>query len=107
MALSILPVALLVPALADSIRTLIAKWRARHDLSRAVARSGPEQTRALNALIQADDLPGVVAVLRSYLDELPPQEQVQAEVALSQNSEAGRRSYAQSILASGLLQAGA
>ncbi len=102
MALGILPVAFLVPALAVSVRTLIDKWRARNDLSKAIARSGPAQTSKLQALVEADDLPGVVAIIRGQVGALPPREQVQAEVALSQPSEIGRRVYAQSVLASGL-----
>ena len=91
--------ALLVPALAVSVRTLVHKWRARNDLSLAIARSGPEQTGKLHALVEAHDLPGVVAALRGQLGALPPRERVQAEEALSQPSEIGRRSYAQSVLA--------
>ena len=101
----ILPVAILLPALAVSVRTLVDKWRARNDLSTAIARGGPEQARKLRALVEADDLPGVVAVIRGQLGALPPREQAQAEMALSQPSEIGRRSYAQAVLASGLQHA--
>ena len=105
MALGILPATLLVPALIVSVRTLIDSWRARNDLSKAIAKGGPEQARKLRALVEADDLPGVVAVIRGQLGALPPREQAQAEMALSQPSEIGRRSYAQAVLASGLQHA--
>ena len=105
MALGILPVALLVPALAASVKTLFEKWRARNDLSVAIARSGPEETQQLRAMVEADDLPGVLATIRAHMGELPVSEQKQAEIALSQVSESGRRSYAQSVVAPGLRQA--
>ncbi len=101
--LSYIPVALVLFALAISLRDMVAHFRARSDLMRAVAASSATDKERLFDLLDAGDADGAVAAISPHLAALPPRERKIARSALFQPTQRGRLTYA-GIIASAALR---
>jgi hypothetical protein len=95
--------ALMLFALAISLRDLVVGYRARSDLMRAVARSSSADKERLFSLLDAGDTDGAVSAISPHLAALPPREQKMARAALFQPTQRGRLTYA-GIIASAALR---
>ncbi len=94
------PLILTMIASAVALANLVTHFRARQDLSRAVAGASRDDRTRLLQLLDKGDVQEAVRTVSRFLDALPPRERAAAEDALCQRSRRGQSTYVEIVAAS-------